>query len=133
MTVASLDQPLTNATPLIGQKPWSPRISLNRYPIAIIEKTEFHWKAVKATGTDAHVKAEPMLTSGPVAPLSADMCEYLAYEANRRGVEIAIVYAEELAAEERARQKALSREELKSIARNCAPDPRHLVADDDPF
>lgn len=78
---------------------------------------------------DAMLKPDQMVTLN----LSDDMRAYLKYEAERRRMDIWTVYEEEMAAEKRARAKALSREELKSIARNCTPDPRHLVVDDDPF
>jgi hypothetical protein len=76
---------------------------------------------------------QAIITSGCMITLDADMRAYLEYEADRRRTDIWTIYLEEVAAEKRARAKALSREELKNIARDCTPDPRHLVVDDDPF
>jgi len=67
------------------------------------------------------------------ATLDADMREYLKYEAARRDTDIWTIYQEELAAGSRAGTRTLNREELKSLARECNPDPRYLTTDDDPF
>lgn len=126
MTVAFLEQPLTNATTVIGQMFWSPQSFLNAYPIA--------WRGAKAIGTDTHVKAEPMLTSGPVAPLSADMCEYLAYEAARRGVDATMVWAEEVQSRKLFDEEPFTVVELEALVKTSTPDPRLLEGDEEcPF
>lgn len=68
-----------------------------------------------------------------MADIDADEREYLEYEAACRGTDVATIYMEELAAEQRVLQKTLSREELQALARDCKPDERHLGVDDNPF
>jgi hypothetical protein len=135
MTVAALDQPLTNAKTLSGQTSWSPKIPFNLFPAALIEiTTEFHWKAATATHTEALVKAEPMLTSGPASSLSADMCEYLEYEAKRRGVSTDTVLAEEMAARKLFDEEPFTADELEALAATSNPHPRLLEGDEEcPF
>jgi hypothetical protein len=66
--------------------------------------------------------------------VSADFLEYLKYEANRRHITVEEVYQDELAAEKRARAKALGPDELEALARESKPDQRRLEADEEyPF
>jgi len=66
-----------------------------------------------------------MLIEGRLIQLSAEMREYLEYEATRRGTDVWTIYQEELAAERRVQQKVQSIEsKLSSLATTRQPDPR---------
>jgi hypothetical protein len=57
-----------------------------------------------------------------------DLFAYLQYEAERRSITIQDAYREEMDAEKRACELALSQEELEVLAREGKPDPRYLSA-----
>ena len=75
-----------------------------------------------------------MLTSDKMVTLSADMRAYLEYEAKRRGIDIAVVYEEEIANRKLFNQEPFSINELKALATGSRPDPRLLEGDEEcPF
>ena len=79
------------------------------------------------------IEGQAILTPDCMVTLDADMRAYLEYEADRRKTDVWTVYLEEMAAERSIRAKALNSEKLKVLARDSKPDPRHLIAGDDPF
>jgi hypothetical protein len=75
-----------------------------------------------------------MLTSDKMVALSADMRAYLEYEANRRGIDIELVYNEEKNAQKALDARPFTTEELRTLAAASTPDPRVLEGDEDyPF
>jgi len=75
-----------------------------------------------------------MLTDNQMVKLSPDMRAYLRYESDRRGVDIATVYEEEMVSRRQFNKNPLTLDELKRLAATSNPDPRLLESDEEcPF
>lgn len=71
-----------------------------------------------------------MLTSNRMVQLSADMRAYLKDEADRRGVDVATVYEEEMTSRRQFSQDPFTLDELRLLAATSRPNPRLLESDE---
>jgi hypothetical protein len=97
------------------------------------EATVASQRSLLTTAQTCCIEREAMLIDGCVIRLSAEMREYLEYEATRTGLDVATIYREERAAQKRAKSKLPTREELRAFAKTSDPDPRYFGSDDNPF